>query len=92
MKIESRTNVNEDSGLFDGSDNAVSGDRTAQAQRDTSITDTTDIDENLMGDARGDFNRIDQEIATDFQNFKQNLDQWVDRLSANANNDAQRYD
>ncbi len=88
MKIERRTDVDEDSGLFDGSDNSVSGDNSAQAQRDTSVIDTTG---NMLGDAQDDMNRVGQEIESEFQNFKQNVNQWVDRLSANVDEGTQRY-
>lgn len=82
MKIENRTQVDENEGLFSGSENedAVSGDATAQAQRDTTIDDTTRYNEQLSDDV----NRVGQEIQTEFQDFKQNVDQWVDRLSASV--------
>ena len=70
---------------------AISGDRTAQAQRDTTVRDTTGIGEGLFNDNDQSAARIDNEIRSDFQNFRQNVNQWVDRLSANTDN-RQRYD
>jgi len=66
-----------------GSD-AISGDRTAQAQRDTSITDTTTTGEGLYGDNRESTGMMEQDIRSEFQSFRQNVNQWVDRLSASA--------
>ncbi len=81
MRIETRTQVDEDEGLFGdmGDEDAVSGEGTAQAQRDTTIDDTTRVGEELGED----INRIGQEIESEFQDFRQNVDQWADRLSAN---------
>ncbi len=81
MKIESRTQVDEDEGLFGdmGDEDAVDGDRTAQAQRDTTLNDTTMLGEGFEEDVEA----IGQEIETEFQDFRQNVDQWADRLSAN---------
>jgi ElaB/YqjD/DUF883 family membrane-anchored ribosome-binding protein len=92
MKIERRTDTDNDPGMFGDTDDAVSGEQSAQAQRDTSASDTTGTNENMPGDARDEMDRIGQEIETEFQNFKQNLDQWVDRLSAKLDDETQRYD
>lgn len=71
-----------DNGIRD----AVSGDRTAQAQRDTSIRD------NVGTRSYSDNNQlIDQELRADFQSFRQNVNQWVDRLSAGTDG-RQNYD
>ncbi len=90
MKVERRTDVDDDSGIVGDfgidDDDAVGGDRTAQAQRDTTIRDTTDTGQGLFGDNTGGVHTIDQEIRADFQNFRQNVNQWVDRLSTGTNN------
>jgi len=96
MKVERKTTDNDRSGftgnMRNNTGDAVSGDRTAQAQRDTTVTDTTGTDQNLFGDNTTNSNQmIDQEIRADFQNFKQNINQWVDRLSARTNNNNQDY-
>lgn len=90
MKIEARTQVGEDEGLFGdmGDEDAVPGEGTAQAQRDTTIDDTTQI-----GDELGeDINRIGEEIESEFQDFRQNVDQWADRLSANVEEEVDEMD
>lgn len=93
MKLENRTDVDDDdSNLFGDSEDAVSGDRTAQAQRDTSIIDTTGNDEGLFSENETEVNQIGHDIMAEFQDFRQNVDQWVNRLSARVDDDSQSYD
>lgn len=96
MKLETRTQAGDDSNLLGGmsddnttgsmdrDEDAVAGDRTAQAQRDTSVLDTTSVGEGMYGDNTRNTERIDQDIRADFQNFRQNVNQWVDKLSAST--------
>ncbi|MFW6371848.1 MAG: hypothetical protein ACOC10_11660 [Bacteroidota bacterium] len=81
MKIETRTEVEEDEGLLGdtGDEDAVPGEGTAQAQRDTTIDDTTETGEPI----ERELEQAGQEIESEFQSFRQNVDQWADRLSAN---------
>jgi hypothetical protein len=59
--------------------------------------DTADNDGLFSGDGDGLFSdddehiRIDQEIRAEFHNLRQNVNQWVDRLSAGTD-DRTRYD
>ena len=99
MKLDSRaghagTDRRDNTGIV-GDDNrmtqerdAVSGDRTAQMQRDTTIRDTTNNGDGLFGqdnDGPG-IMQVDQELRAEFNNFRQNVNQWVDRLSADTRN------
>jgi hypothetical protein len=78
--------------LLGDTEDAVSGDRTAQAQRDTTIMilpgtgKVYSVKMKLIG------TRIGQDIMAEFQDFRQNVNQWVDRLSARVDDDTQRYD
>jgi hypothetical protein len=101
MKLETRTQAgDDDSGLMgDMGDNddrdyddAVSGDRTVQAQRDTSLTDTMGTDERMYTENESSMHTIDQDIRAEFQNFRQNVNQWVDRLSASTGEDRNDYE
>jgi TolA-binding protein len=74
---------------------AVGGDRTAQMQRDTIGVDRErdgdrrlgDDDRRLRDDDDGpNIMQIDQELRAEFNNFRQNVNQWVDRLSADSRN------
>lgn len=95
MKLERQTEVvDDDSGLLGDEDteDAVSGDQTAQAQRDTTVIDTTGTEEGLFSENETDMNQIGQDIMAEFQDFRQNVDQWVDRLSAQVDDDTQNYE
>jgi DNA repair exonuclease SbcCD ATPase subunit len=101
MKLERRTQAgDDDSGLMGDMrdnddrdyDDAVNGDRTVQAQRDTSLTDTMGTDERMYTENESSMHTIDQEIRAEFQNFRQNVNQWVDRLSASTGEDRNDYE
>jgi chromosome segregation ATPase len=93
MKIENRTGYADNDRRVMRDRDAISGDRTAQMQRDTTLRDTVirgDRDDNdgLFGDRNDGPNimQIDQDLRADFNNFRQNVNQWVDRLSVGTNN------
>jgi uncharacterized phage infection (PIP) family protein YhgE len=72
---------------------AVDGDRTVQMQRDTAAIardrDARDRDgDRIFGDDDDGPNimQIDQELRAEFNNFRQNVNQWVDRLSVDTRN------
>lgn len=65
---------------------AVAGDRTAQMQRDTTNRDTSTVGGGLTDneDEGPNVMEIDQELRAEFNNFRQNVNQWVDRLSVDT--------
>jgi septal ring factor EnvC (AmiA/AmiB activator) len=93
MKLESRSgytdtdrNVTGDNRPLTEDRDAVAGDRTAQMQRDTTDRDTSTLGEGMTGDDDDGPNvmQIDQELRAEFNNFRQNVNQWVDRLSVDT--------
>jgi TolA-binding protein len=99
MKLESRSGYTDADRNRTGTDrtlnrdrDAVGGDRTAQMQRDTTdrgiVRDNARDNDGLFSDDDDGPNvmQIDQELRAEFNNFRQNVNQWVDRLSADSRN------
>ncbi len=93
MKLESRSGYTDTDRAITGDNqvitedrDAVGGDRTAQMQRDTTVRDTANNGDGLFSDDNEGPNvmQIDQELRAEFNNFRQNVNQWVDRLSADT--------
>jgi SMC interacting uncharacterized protein involved in chromosome segregation len=93
MKLDSRAGYTETDRNVTGTDrsitqdrDAVEGDRTAQMQRDTTLRDRDNDGDGLFSDDNDGPNvmQIDQELRAEFNNFRQNVNQWVDRLSADT--------
>jgi chromosome segregation ATPase len=93
MKLESRSgyadtdrNITDDNRPLREDRDVVEGDRTAQMQRDTTERGVTRNDDGLFSDDDDGPNvmQIDQELRAEFNNFRQNVNQWVDRLSADT--------
>ena len=93
MKLESRSGYTGADSDATGMNNpmtedtdAVEGDRTAQMQRDTTDRDTSNLGDGLTDndDDGPNVMQIDQELRAEFNNFRQNVNQWVDRLSVDT--------